>query len=247
MIEWEAAPTRPFDTVCTSDDALVHQGSYPVDRPGTVPLDGSFPVTIMVAEVPDATAFAMGMVRKADHLSMSHQVAVDVVPPVPGGDLHQCVLGPLGVLRVHQSHEVRDPVDVGVDTDRRYAHRVGTHACGGLPPHHGQRYQLLRGLRYLATVLVPEDLATFDDGRPLLLGEAGGTYEFGHDGGVRIGDLLYGIVLTEQVVGCPAGVVVTRTLGEYGCNQDMERVRRPLGVQTLRITSRVRSAQVLLG
>ncbi len=206
----------------------------------------SFHPAVVLAVLGDLAALAMRVVRKADDLPVPHQVAVDVVPPLPRGDLHQGVLRRLGILRMDQPHEVGDAVYMGVYAHRRDAHRIRTDAGGGLPAHHRQGHELLRGARDDPSEIVAEDPAASDDGIGLLLRESCGTDELRHDAGIGIRYRVYGIVSAEQVVGRLAGVVVPGALGQNGRYQDMERIRGPLRIQSLRAASRIRSAQVLL-
>ena len=206
----------------------------------------SFHPAVVLAVLGDLAALAMRVVRKADNLPVPHQVTVDVVPPLLRGGLHQGVLRRLGILRMDQPHEVGDAMDMSVDTNRGDTHRIRTDAGGGLPTYHRQGHELLRGARDDPSEIVAEDPAASDDGIGLLLRESCGTDELRHDAGIGIRYRVYGIVSAEQVVRRLAGVVVPGALGQNGRYQDMERIRGPLGVQSLRAASRIRSAQVLL-
>lgn len=186
------------------------------------------------------------MVRKAHDLAVADQVAVDVRPPLAGSDVHQRVLRLLRGLGVHEPHEVGDAVDVGVHAHRRDVHRVGADAGGGLAADHGQAAELVGVLRDIPAELVAEHPAAVHDGLPLLLREPRRTDELRDDVRIGVGYRVYRIVPAEQVVRGAAGVVVAGALRQYRRYQDVERVGGPLGVQSLRVAARIRSAQVLL-
>ena len=187
----------------------------------------------------------MRMIRQAHDLPVPHHVAVDIAPPVLRRDLHESALGGLRILRVDQPHEVGYPVHMGIDAYGRDPHGVRADAGGGLPPDHRERYQLLGAARDLAPVFVAEDPAASDYSVGLLPGESRGTDEPGDDLRIRIRDCIDRIVGMEQIVGSLPRVVVPGALRQDRGYQHMERIRGPLGVQSLRVASRIRSAHVL--
>jgi len=201
----------------------------------------------MPAEPGDLALLAFHVIGQAGDLAVPDEVPVDVGPPLLRGDVHEGELGLRGVLGVHQSHEIGDPVDVGVHAHRRYPHGVGADACGGLPAHHRELHHLVGVAGDLAPVLVPEHDAALHYRLRLLLGEPGRPDQLRHFVHVSGGDGIDGIVLAEQVVRCLAGVVVPGALREYRGDEDVERVRGPLGVQALRVPAREASVEVLAG
>jgi len=177
--------------------------------PGSFILDSLLPES---AVIHDLASVAVGAVRLADDLPVSHKVPVDVRPAVLICHVHESELGLLGGLGVHQAHEVGDPVHVGVHAYRGDVHGIGPDACRGLPPHHRKLHHLIGVGWNDAVVLVPEYPTALHYRLPLLFGESRWADKFGDVVDIRIGDRLDGGIFVEQVVGGLPRVVVLSTL-----------------------------------
>src|SRR5450759_3049268 len=82
--------------------------------------------------------------RAAHVLPPGHQIQVDDGPPPPGGGAIERVLRLLGRARLHPTHTIRDPVDVGVDADVFPAGvREDEDEIRGLAPHARERQELV--------------------------------------------------------------------------------------------------------
>ncbi len=100
---------------------------------------------------------------------------VRVLLELGGHDLQQFRFDGVDVLPGRQSRAVRDPEDVGVDGDRRFAERGVQHDVRGLAADAGQGFQRLAVARHFAAVLLDEDAAGGDQVRGLRVVQADGV------------------------------------------------------------------------
>jgi len=145
--------------------------------------------------------------------------------PVPAVDRPgERPLGLLGRAGAHDAQPVRDPVDVGVDRDRRDPVPEDEHAVRRLRPHAPQARQFLERLRD-DPAEAPEDLARdLADDAGLGVVEPGSSDQRLDGRGGRAGQGGRIGVLGEQSRARDVGRLVPGPLGEYRPDQYLERV-----------------------
>src|SRR5712692_7427677 len=140
--------------------------------------------------------------RPADKLTESYENLVQRQPIFPVSKAGQFLLSLLRRLCLNHPNSVENPMNVGIDGNRGCLEPIDEDAVGGLPPNRRELKQLLHVLRYVATVLVEQDLRDLLDCPGFCIVEAYWFDESRNGPSIRRGQALDIWESSEEPGGC---------------------------------------------